>query len=344
MTKTQIDSLIHMGQRIPNSQFEHSWKPIDIQDFTPILNKKTIFIFGGNTTNYPEAANGNAKIVEKLLDMENKNKVDIFSFLYDKEPISSHSKLLLSEYEDEINQIYYTIFEPMFLDNSGNIKEKQGVEKVLKNMIFVSHCGGSDFVNIIIDRIYNLLLEKYHPSVALQLISKFQYLSYAPYSLPNKDVKSFIISPCFDINASWSKVLSDIEEEKIYTEFPKNAIKRLLKAQENDNILGMFNTLYTQQRIIVARTGSNIYLIPNRLNPDTLVGDHSIDCLVKKKYLESNCDCANTARVLNVAIKIMLNQLIRDSSIDHKEILVQILEEIKNNPPASVNNNFSNLI
>lgn len=344
MTKTQIDTLIHMGQRIPNSQFEHSWKPIDIQDFTTPLNKKTFFIFGGNTTNYPESANGNAKIVERLLDAENKGKVDIFSFLYDKEPISSYSKLLLSEYEDEINQIYFTIFEPMFLDNSGNIKEKQGVEKVLKNMIFVSHCGGSYFVNIIIDRIYNLLLEKYHPSIALQLISKFQYISYAPYSLPDRDIKGFIIAPYFDAHASWSKVLNAIEEEKIYTEFPKNAIKQILKVQENDNSMDIFNTLFTQQRIIVARTGSNIYLIPNRLNPDPLVGDHSIDCLVKKKYLESNCDCANTARLLNMTIKIMLNQLVRDASIDHKEILAQVLEEIKNTPPVSVNNNFSNLI
>lgn len=334
MKNAQTDNILHMGIRKPEQNLEHNWQTIKIEDFVPSQKNKMCFVFGGNTTNCEEAANGNAKVVERLLPVRNRNAIDVYSFVYDKEPLTS-SGLMLEEYENEINQLFLTVFKPLFLDYVSNIKEKQGVEKVLKNMIFVSHCAGSDFVDYIINDIYNLLLEKYHPSIADQLISKLQHFSYAPYHIPTKNVSNFIIAPYHDINASWAKVLNRVCDEKTQVEFPKNSVKDLLKAKENGTISYTFDKIFKKQRIISFRSEHSIYIIPNRINSNHSVGDHSIDCLTKGFILNQDSDCSNTAKLLNSSAKHALNEFVNNSSFNHKDLHCIITCETKANPPET---------
>ena len=194
MSKTQIDTHIHMGCRTFNENREYNWQSINMKDFK-FPQGKTFLVFGGNTTNRPESANGNAKVIDRLISDENRKRCNIYSFIYDTEPLSSSTKRLREEYELEVHSIYEKMIKPLLVDRVGNIKEKQGIEKVLKNLVFVSHCAGADFVNIIIDDIYQTLTEKYHPSIAEQLIDKLQYFAYAPNVLPNHKVTSCVITP-----------------------------------------------------------------------------------------------------------------------------------------------------
>lgn len=338
MSKIQADTHIHMGCRTLDPASKFHWEPIALKLFKPSKNK-AIFVFGGNTTNCDEAANGNAKVVEALLTEENRINTDIFSFVYEGEPISSYTKLLLKEYEEETHKIFETVFKPMLFDRDGNIKEKQGIEKVLKSIVFVSHCGGSNFVNIIIDDIYDILTEKYHPSIAKMLISKLQYFSYTPNVLPNKNVSSFIITPYLDNNYSWKKVLEAIIDEKIYTDSPKASTKSLLKTQEQgSNIYDTFENIFKLQRIIAFRSDQSLYLIPNRINSNTVVGDHSIDCLVKKRVLEANTDFAETARLLNQISKYILNEILTNTSFDQKVIFDTISGLLEKHKPNKKEN------
>ena len=176
MAKIEIDKNIHMGQRISGKGYDRNWVMRDLKTFKPSQGK-SIFVFGGNATNRYDAANGNAKVFENLLNDKNKGKVDIYSFVYDTEPISAATRALRQEYINECNELFNRIFKPLLLDKLGNVKTKQGLEKVFKNNIIVSHCGGSEFANIIIENIYDTIAKGYHPSVAKQLIQKLQYFS-----------------------------------------------------------------------------------------------------------------------------------------------------------------------
>lgn len=330
MKNIKADTHIHMGCRTIGSD-KYNWQSVELKSFKA-PQTKMFFVFGGNSTNYPEAANGNAKVVERLLSEDHRNKSNIYSFMYDGEPISPKTKYLFEEYKEEIHNIFETIFKPMFLDNVGNLKEKQGIEKVLKNLVFVSHCGGSNFVNIIIDDIYNLLTEKYHQSIANQLINKLQHFAYAPLELPNRSISGFIVAPFLDNDCSWGKVLDALKGEKIYTDYPKGITKNLFKAQDQGTIIEAFDEIFKDQRMIIFRSNQNIYLIPSRINSNFAVGDHSIDCLVKKNVLEADTDYAKTARVLNYASKLALNQFASHNSLDHRYTLDKITTILNHKP------------
>lgn len=327
MSKIHVDTHIHMGYRNSKEGFQYNWQLEDLNNFK-LPQGKAFFVFGGNTTNCAEAANGNAKVIESLLSNENKDKTNIYSFIYDAEPISSTTLKLRDEYETEMHQIFEKIFKPMMLDRIGNLKEQQGIEKNFKNIILVSHCGGSDFVNVLIEDIYKTLTTKYHASIADQLISKIQYFSYAPHVLPERKLNSFVIAPFFDINNSWAKVLHCVEDKRVDLDYPKGIMKTVLKAQKNGNPASLIMNALDNNKVIALRSAQTTYLIPSRINSNVYVGDHSIDCLVKKNVLETNTEQAKTAAILNYSAKITINQFASEYGINSKEIFEKISNKI----------------
>lgn len=329
MAKIELDTHIHMGCRTLDEGIEKHWQQQDLKNFK-VPQGKTIFVFGGNSTNREDAANGNAKVVGKLLTEENRSKVNIYSFLYDLEPISPLNFCILEEYEREVHEIYKKIIDPLFRDRIGNLKERQGIEKVLNNMVFVSHCGGSEFVNIIIDDICETLKEKYHSSEVELLIGKLQYFAYAPNSLPNKKVNGAIITPYRDVNNSWTKAISEVREKRIDVDYPRGVLKRILKTDPLD-VTDIFDAVFAEDRMIVFKSEQNMYFIPNRINSNIYVGDHSIDCLVKENVLEANTDIAKTAKVLNYASRLVLNQFVDDKFCNNKELFEKIVNKLDQN-------------
>ena len=332
MSKIQIDTHIHMGCRTFNENREYNWQPIDMKNFK-FPQGKNILVFGGNTTNRAEAANGNAKVVDRLITDENRKKCNIYSFLYDTEPLSSSTKYLREEYISETHLLYEKMIKPLLLDRVGNIKEKQGIEKVLKNLVLVSHCAGSDFVNIIIDDIYQTLTEKYHPSIAEHLISKLQYFAYAPNSLPNCKVTSCIITPFLDVSCSWAKSLNNVSDKRVDTDYPRGIVRKIFKAQESGDSFSTLEEAFKKDRLISFKSEQSIYLIPSRINSNISVGDHSIDCLVKSNVLNSGTDFAQTATLLNYASKLVINQFVSDSHLDFRAIYEKIVDKTYKSRP-----------
>ncbi|MBR1988383.1 MAG: hypothetical protein IKA36_05035 [Clostridia bacterium] len=346
MKKTHLDTRIHMGCRVVNGDIEHNWEPQDLKTFVPPQNKM-VFVFGGNSTNRPEAANGNAKVIERLLSEQNKSRVSLFSFIYDSEPISPITRCILGEYETELHEVYKKIFEPQLRDRIGNLKEKQGIEKVLKNMILVSHCGGSNFANIIIDDIYNTLTEKYHPSIAEQLVSKIQYFAYAPNLLSEHKVNGVIITPFTDINHSWVKPINEAREKRVDVDHPRGVIKKILKIEDPFDIQSAFDKIYKEQRMITFKVEQNIFIIPDRLNSDIYVGDHSIDCLTKRGILEADTEFAKNAKLLNYASSLVLNQFV-EGCYDNRQVFEKIVSKANKNKISStqkqqITNNDNNI-
>lgn len=327
MSKIKVDTKIHMGRRTYGEGYQYNWQWQDLQSFK-IPHNKTFLIFGGNSTNCAEAANGNAKVIENLLTEDNRKKVSLYSFLYDSEPFNIRTKKLYDEYVEECHKIYETIIKPVLLDRIGRIKEKQGIEKSLKNLVFVSHCGGSNFVDIIIEEMYQTLLEKFHPSEVDHLISRVQYYSYAPNTLSNKSVNACVVTPFYDIGYSWEKVVYEVMEKRIDSEYPGSVIKKIKKFKGIEEIPDFFERVYKKHRIITLRTEQNIYLIPNRINSNIEVGDHSIDCLIKNNVLNADTEYSKTAKIVNKISSMILNHFASENSFDCRVLFNEIRDHL----------------
>ena len=147
-----------------------------------------------------------------------------------------------------------------------------------------------------------------------------------------------------DNESSWKKVLNGTVDRKIYADFPKGSMKKIFKSCEQGNVYETFSEVYKNQRVLAFRSEQNTYLIPSRLNSNASVGDHSIECLVKKNVLDTGTDCAVTAQVLNSASKLILNQFVNSDFIDHRDTFDRITKLVKQNKPdAEVSSNADEL-
>ena len=316
---------MHVGIRVPEEEnVPNNWKNLDINNLK-ISHGKNIYLFGGNTTTRPEAANGNAKIIRSLITPDNAKKTNIYSFMYDTEPLKSDG-FLRHEYADDIEALIERTFKPMLYDNSGNIKELKGIEQTFSKMVFASHCGGSYFVNSIINEFYNTLLKKYPESTAEQLISKIQYFSYAPMELPEHNINSLYITPFYDSGYSWCKGLKLAENNKIDIDFPRGIMKKIEKAKRQTNIEQLFNSTLSKYRIMMFKVGQETFLIPHHMNPRTHVGDHTIECIAKPQFLNSGTNYEETARICNFASKLHMNKFLSGNVIDNKKAFSTIAD------------------
>lgn len=329
------NNLIQLGRREPTEKgIENNWTVLNPYK-TKIDKQKTILIFGGNTTDNPSFANGYAKQIESLIEKKNSTKSDILSFHYKTEVLNSTTKLMMKEYLDEMDKIYKAMFEPLILDKVGNIKEKQGIERVFKNLIFVGHCAGCEFVNSILNNFYNTLTQKYPQATADNLMKKIQYIAYAPTEFPIYDTNSLFISPSADSSLCWVKTLAHVFENSVDNEFPKGFSKELLKQKNQfraENIIDDYLGLY---RALVFKQGNSFYLIPGQMNANRQIGDHSIECITRERYLNSNTDHAQTAQVASEITRMIINNYFSGETLDNRKLFSNMTDTIYYNSPIS---------
>lgn len=324
--------LIQLGRREPTEKaIEHNWTQLD--PLKTRFNRQTILIFGGNTTDNQSVANGYAKNIERLLSQKDRENVDILAFSYQSEFIHSPAMVIDRDYVAYIEQIYHTMFEPLLYNERGIIKEKQGIEKVFQNLVFVGHCGGCSFINLIFEGFYQSLIKKYQPAAAEMLMSKLQYIAYAPYDFPFYETNSLIISPFADPSYSWASMLEYVLSQKIDNDFPKGLSKELQKRKNSESPGCFIDEKLQNYRSLLFKKGNSFYLIPGQMNPNSSLGDHSIDCFTNPKFLDADCDSAETAKVTNSIAKLMLKKFVSKNPIDHRKMFEKITETIYENPP-----------
>ena len=329
MAKTAQISSIRIGRRAKEDEkLPYNWENIDINTFTIPKDKKVVFMFGGNNTNRDEANNGNAKIVDTSLTESNSAKTEVYSFMYETEPIRSAGEYLSPEYVQEAKNLYQKVFKPVLFDSYGRMKEAKGIEQEFSKMVFVAHCGGSSFVDVIIDEFYNTLLAKYHPSTAELLIGKIKYIAYAPHELPNHNVNAFIITPYVDVNYSWAKALESAEHDKVDVDYPRGVTSKLFTAKRKGSFQDSFDQEFKSTRAIMFKTGNMTYFIPNQINPDRRTGDHSIDCIGKAKYWENPTEYALNGRLANYAFRTYLNNFLNSRIVDLKASFSTIARKV----------------
>ena len=252
--------------------------------------------------------------------------------MYDSEPLRSEG-FLGKEYVSDALMLYETTFKPLLFDDKGNMKEMKGIEQALSKIVFAAHCGGSNFVNIIIDEIYNTLTQKYPENTAELLINKLQYYAYAPNEMPTHNVNALLVTPYIDPSYSWAKALEVAENQKVEIDYPKGIIKKLLKAKQQTRFQEVFESEFKDTRAIMFKVGKSTYFIPNRMNPHRSVGDHSIECVVKPQFLNSGTDLEENARIANYVSRLYINEFLNNAIIDAKKVFSRVSERVEDAPP-----------
>ena len=332
MNKQNRFGNIQLGkrERSEERQTEHGWYNLDPYD--TVLTRPAVVIFGGNTTDNPEFANGYAKIIESFLLEKYRKNYEIFSFYYKTESIDNVSKGLNKDYYDEIHEIFESMFKPMIYDKiTGKMKELQGIEKAFRSLILVGHCGGCNFISEIIDDFYFELINKYSPATAEMLIKKIQYMGYAPNKFPSLKTNSLFIAPFRDSNFSWANVVSRIEEDKPDNDYPRNIHKEFKKLAYKYHPGDSFENYFLENRALVFKKDGEICIIPDSLNTIGGTDDHSIKVISK---INNENDNALNAEIVSTAAKIFLNQAASSIPVDTKSTFLKIAQLIDNNPPA----------
>ena len=329
--KQTIISHIKVGRRAKEFEnFPNNWESLDINNLE-IPKGRVILLFGGNTTNRPEAANGNAKIIQSLLSDMNRDKTSILSFMYDTEPIRSQGYLDKTYYEEAI-MLFHKSIKPLLYDDEGNIKEMRGIEQVLGRVSFVAHCGGSCFVDVIIDQIYDILTQKYPEKTAEILINKIQYFAYAPNEIPSHNVNAFFVTPFSDPNWSWMKPIELAGETRVDVDYPKGVIKKLLKAKQQMVFEKVFESCFDDSRAIMFKLGNSTFFIPHKMNAHTNIGDHSIECIAKPQFLNDKTNFGVNARIANYASRLYLNAFLSSNVLDAKKAFNMVIQNIEEAP------------
>jgi len=337
MSRHNFINSIHIGRRAKAKEnLPNNWESLDINNLT-LPKGKTVFMFGGNTTTNTYTANGNAKAIESLLDKDQLEKTNILSFYYDDEPFNNKG-ILSKDYVENAEHVFEKIFKPMIFDRKGNMKEMKGIEQVFDNMVLSAHCGGSAFVSIIINKFYDTLLENYPPNTAKFLINKIQYFAYAPNRLPDHNVNAFIITPFADTSCSWSSAITLAENDKVEIDYPKGTIKKLIKARTQGNFMNESYNEFQKSRALMFRSGNSTYAIPSQMNPDTCIGDHSIECIYKPHLINSGTDYAITATAMHYAARQYLRAFLTSGAIDAKGIFSKTTEMLEKNKPLPQKN------
>lgn len=319
---------LRVGRRaLPSENLEHNWEWLDLNGLE-IPQDDNVWLLGGNTTNEGSSANGNAKIIESVMDPAKRKRTNIYSFMYEAEPLDSNCALL-PEYEEEMRRAFEMLFKPKLYDRSGNIKSKKGIETFLQKQTFVAHCGGSNFVNIIIDEIYNCIEKEYSEAEANFLIKKVQYYAYAPSELPRYDVSAFMVMPYADQSYSWSKGLKLAEEQDVEVDFPRGIVRRLLKSKRQGNLRNEFESLFESERALTFKIGQTTFLIPSQMNTKLHIGDHSIDCLTSPSVQDSGTEFATTAKLTRSVSSFYLDQFVSDTPIDYKRSFNKVSKMIE---------------
>jgi len=132
MSQSQKIAHIKVGRRAQKEEnLQNNWESLDVNKLN-LLHGKILAVFGGNTTNDSASSNGNAKCIESTIDPEIRDKVKIYSFSYDSEPITSNG-YLSKEYADESLLLYEKVFYPILFDDNGYMKEKKALSMLSIN-------------------------------------------------------------------------------------------------------------------------------------------------------------------------------------------------------------------
>ena len=272
----------------------NNWE--DLQNPYVIENKPVIFIFGGNLTISTQEANGYAKLIGSSFKQFTASIADIISVSYEGEiaeqkgstiELSSRAKTNASDFFNS------TIYESL-----KDAKNEEKIRSILKKIIFVGHSAGTNVIDLITKQIENYLLYRFNEDQTKvnSVMGDIQCFCYAPGTAIKQNVTAFYVSPFYDKEGKWKKLLFETKGE-IRTQYPEGF---------DENFDPLRPISYTKNaleknKFVAIRRGLSLILITDKLSDKN---DHSIACLKNSNtkystYVSGLCESVLNSFLLN---------------------------------------------
>ena len=285
-----------MGKRTKSAK--NHWETLD-DKFR--ITRPTVIFFGGNTTNDDRAANGNIKLVERLLRAGTTSDIDLLSIKYESEILDERG-YFVHGVKESIEEYYKKYIKPILYDpkDRRKLKSEKRIMRALQKITFVGHCVGCSVINKIITLLetdlVNLKNKGHKITNVDNIISKIQVVAYAPHSEIVGNVNVLYITPYNDKDDTWQHPLYRMEGKKDI-EFPRGFMKDYQKC-------GTVPGLAVQSAIekygyAVVKRGQSVVVIPG---PMSRYSDHAFTGMVDIKTLGEDSKNAKTAHALQAAL------------------------------------------
>lgn len=299
--------MITMGKRDVNAP--NHWATLE-KGFR--ITRPTVIFFGGNTTNDDRAANGNIKLVEKLLRRGSSRDIDLLSVKYESEILDERGHFVHGV-KESIENYYKQYIRPILFDpkDRRKLKSERRIMRALQKMTFVGHCVGCSVINKIINLLEEDLIKLKRAGNKItnveNIISKIQVVAYAPHSEIIGNVNVLYITPYNDKDDTWQHPLYRMEGKKDI-EFPRGFMKEYNK---HFDIPGQVVQMAIENYgYAIVKRGQSVVVIPG---PMSRYSDHAFTGMVDTKLLGAGSKNAKTAVALQSSLAKALDIFTQNS-------------------------------
>ena len=304
---------------IENASVLNHWQQIDLNSATPIIDKPTVLVLGGNNTTTPEAANCYAKIVSGFLGQINE-PFDIISVCYSSNNATDFNNTI----KIDSAQIANTLFFPLVCDNGGN---KLPINQALKNVRRINiftHCAGATCLNYVLNLFETLLDSKGFTNKEQQLIlGQIFALNYAAQnSIVNPHIKKVYIDSAHDSTLkeeSYNKVLNALLQTNMQGIITPQSTIKLINNQDIKLQLNNYLNSFGVVGAINPQNNSLQYLSNQQASFDPLADNHSLNFITRDHrfnvpYYSSPIANATSAAIAETLLHCVSHSIINEHS------------------------------
>jgi len=181
-----------IGHRVDKDyKNQKGWEKVSLKDID--TSRPVVLCFGGNGIINDRVTNSVAKLTERLLGINKKDKyIDIYSMNYGGVIGLNYGEIT----PQERREIVEGIFIPL-VSNKGKKNTVDEASKNMRNINIFTHCFGAKAVNLIMATLVEKMKKKlkYTEPEVQQILSQVLHVSYSPmtnnYYPTNFEVKSF---------------------------------------------------------------------------------------------------------------------------------------------------------
>lgn len=314
-----------LGQRV--KEVSNNWIPLNPDVY--LINKPTVLVAGGSGTEGVRGANGNAKVVQSLLDYTG-TKANLLSIYYNGK---SPSPGMFEYYSRRFTR---DLFTPLVCRNN----QKLSVDEACKNMrnltIFAHSLGGKTVENIIAELQEILKKYDYSDQDINKITKQIFVISYGVTMVsPNVNHLS-IISPLDEQFASsgetyWkmmvmkilrSQMLTPTERQNLLPEDIVNISEKDVKILSKINFIldspKLMREFYNQnERCYVMQEGDNeLHLVTSPLRISHR--DHPITQFVRSKDGSSNINATKAGDCVSRCMASALQYSVNNSILNEQ--------------------------
>ncbi len=338
------------GKRVKDNDIPCHYLKIDPEEV--LLDKPTVFYFGGTGTNSTMQVNGGLKMLENLL-REFSSDVNLIGMHYNY--IDSDENEAIDRNIDEF--INYILLK--HIQKDGAVLDVQEVCKRMRNITIFAHCFGKKIADRMVQKL-EILLENlgYRKKDCAKIAGQIFIISHASEPCEKKshaktlDVVSPLDNLIDDNNYAWRLLLGNLNQAQI-SPSDKKELERLIK--EYGKMVGQEVQRFYEKnnRVFIVKDKDEIYLAPS-MPLDQYWWEHGSKFISRNEEYKANSNatevgdyvsrCLLCALCNSVANAILNNNSDKIIPFDLDELKLQLEDVVRDfNSKETISYDVDNL-